>query len=336
MTTTPPLVRAARREWWHLRSALRSTLLSPTARGALLVTAAALAFATLGSLSGIAYRSGMGSATFVTLRAVIGASLLAAFLLLRPGSHVSLRGLPRAEKAMLFTAMVANATLNLALFAAYGQMAVALVLAVYFTYPMLVAVASVLIGRERFTPARSLGLVMATSGVALVLWDQLGASSLTPIGLVAALGAAACQACYLVVSRAGYTRVPAEQATALILGGGAVLAAGVALAVDLPSGRLLTWMTDPAAWAAVAIAGVLGATAAKVWLLRGVRLLGGTRTAVMMLLEPVAGALLAAAVLDQGITLLEAAGGLIILVAALLVQRPAPGPTAPRPRPAMR
>jgi drug/metabolite transporter (DMT)-like permease len=230
---------------------------------------------------------------------------------------------------MLATAMLANATLNLALFAAYGQMAVALVLAVYFTYPMLVAVASVLIGRERFTPARILGLLMATSGVALVLWDQLGASSLTVIGLVAALGAAACQACYLVVSRSGYIRVPAEQATALILGGGAILAATVALLVDLPSGRLLVWVADPAAWGAVAVAGVVGAAAAKVWLLRGVRLLGGTRTAVMMLLEPVAGALLAAVVLAQGLTVLEAVGGVIILLAALLVQRPAAGPMAP-------
>ena len=291
--------------------------------------AAALAFSTLGSLSGVAYRSGMGSATFVTLRAVIGAGLLATFLLLRPGSRVSLRGLPRAEKTMLATAMLANATLNLALFAAYGQMAVALVLAVYFTYPMLVAVASVLIGRERFTPARILGLLMATSGVALVLWDQLGASSLTVIGLLAALGAAACQACYLVVSRSGYTRVPAEQATALILGGGALLAATVALLADLPSGRLLVWVGDPAAWGAVAVAGVVGAAAAKVWLLRGVRLLGGTRTAVMMLLEPVAGALLAAVVLAQGLTVLEAVGGVIILLAALLVQRPAAGPMAP-------
>lgn len=329
MTTTPPLIRAERREWWHPRWRLPWIALSPTARGALVVIAAALAFSTLGSLSGVAYRSGMGSATFVTLRAVIGAGLLATFLLLRPGSHVSLRGLPRAEKTMLATAMLANATLNLALFAAYGQMAVALVLAVYFTYPMLVAVASVLIGRERFTPARSLGLVLATSGVALVLWDQLGASSLTPIGLVAALGAAACQACYLVVSRSGYTRVPAEQATALILGGGAVLAATVALLVDLPSGRLLVWVGDPAAWGAVAVAGVVGAAAAKVWLLRGVRLLGGTRTAVMMLLEPVAGALLAAVVLAQGLTVLEAVGGVIILLAALLVQRPAAGPMAP-------
>jgi drug/metabolite transporter (DMT)-like permease len=315
---------------WGLLAARHSS----TLRGAALVIAAALAFATLGSLSGIAYRAGMGSATFVTLRAVVGASLLSVLLLSRPGAHVALRRLPRAEKLMLGAAMVANATLNLALFAAYGQMAVALVLAVYFTYPMLVAGLSVLIGRERFTPARSMGLVLAAGGVALVLWGQVGAAHLTGLGLAWALAAAACQAGYLVVSRAGFTQVPAEQATALMLGGGGALALAVALAVDLPAGRLLGWMTDPAAWGAVAVAGALGAAAAKVWLLRGVRLLGGTRTAVMMLIEPVAGVLLAAAVLGQQLTWLQGLGGVVILGAAMLVKRPAPGPAAPPTAPA--
>jgi drug/metabolite transporter (DMT)-like permease len=230
---------------------------------------------------------------------------------------------------MLGAAMAANATLNLALFAAYGQMAVALVLAVYFTYPMLVALASVALGRERFTPARSVGLALAAAGVGLVLWDQVGGARVTPIGGAWALAAAACQACYLVLSRAGYTRVPAEQATALMLGGGALLAGAVTLLTDLPGGALVAWVHDGWAWVAVITAGLLGAAAAKVWLLRGVRLLGGTRTAVLMLLEPLAGALLAVVVLGQGLTRLQGVGGLVILGAALLVQRPAPGPAAP-------
>jgi drug/metabolite transporter (DMT)-like permease len=329
VTHARTLTRLPVRGWWHTS---RTVLSSPTVRGGLLVLAAALAFSTLGSLAGTAYRAGMGSATFVTLRALVGAGVLSLLLVSRPPSHVSLRGLPTPQKLMLGAAMAANATLNLALFAAYGEMAVALVLAVYFTYPMLVAITSVLIGRERFTPTRSAGLVLAAGGIALVLWDQVGGGRLTLLGIAWALGAAACQACYLVVSRSGYTRVPAEQATALVLGGGAALAGVVALLVDLPSGRLLAWTAEPAAWIAVILAGVVGAAAAKVWLLRGVRLLGGTRTAVLMLMEPVAGALLAAAVLQQALTPLEGLGGLVILAAALLVQRPAPGPLAPPSR----
>lgn len=310
---------------------MRASLSSPVVRGTVFVVGAALAFSTLGSLSGVAYRTGMGSPTFVTLRAVVGAILLLTLIAVQRRPWVAVRGLPRSERIMLGAAMAANATLNLALFAAYGQMAVALVLVVYFTYPILVAIASVLIGRERFTLARSVGLLVATAGLALVMWDQVGAAALSPVGLLWALLAAGCQAAYLVVSRAGYTRVPVEQATALMLGGGAILAGLVALAVDLPAGRLAVWLPEPTAWIAILIAGGLGAAAAKVWLLSGVRLLGGTRTAVLMLFEPVAAVLLAAIVLDQAITPLEAIGGLVLLGAARLVQRPAPGPVAPPP-----
>lgn len=324
MTAAPQLARAD--SFGRRRSRLR---VSSPLRGAAYVICAALAFSSLGTLAGIAYRAGMGSATFVTLRAIVGAGMLALILAARPGLRVSLRGLPARERLMLGAAMAANATLNLALFAAYGEMAVALVLAVYFTYPMLVAVASVLIGRERFTAVRSAGLFMALAGVGMVLWDRVGGAGLTSLGVTWALSAAACQASYLVVSRAGYTRVPAEQATALVLGGGALLAGGVALVTELPAGTIASWTGDPAAWAAVLAAGLLGAAAAKVWLLRGVRLLGGTRTAVLMLLEPVAGAVLAVAVLGQSLSALQAVGGLVILAAAGLVQRPAPGPAAP-------
>src|SRR5574338_634130 len=114
------------------RTAPATRTLNPAAhlRGVLLVLGAALGFATLGPLSGIAYRAGMGSPTFVTLRAVVGASLLALVVLRDPALRVRLRGLLRREQLLLGTAVVANACLNLALFAAYGQMAVALVLAV--------------------------------------------------------------------------------------------------------------------------------------------------------------------------------------------------------------
>ena len=307
----------------------RSLSAATRAAGVLAILGAALAFATLGSLSGVAYRAGMGSPTFVTVRAVVGAALLVGMLAHRPGSWVALRSLPLREQLTLAAACTANACLNLVLFAAYGQMAVAMVLAIYFTYPMLVALGSVALGRERFTVCRSCGLVLSGAGLALVMGGQLTGAPLAPLGILFAVAAAGCQAAYLVLSRASFTRVPAEQVTAMMLGGGAILAGAVALAVDLPGGHLLVWVGSPSAWLAVLVAGALGAAAAKVWLLRGVRILGATRTAVLMLAEPVGGVILAAIVLGQGITMLEALGGLTILGAAILVQRPAPGRAAP-------
>lgn len=65
-------------------------------------------------------------------------------------------------------------------------------------------------------------------------------------------------------------------------------------------------------------------------MLRGVRRVGGTRSSVLMLAEPVTGALLAAILLGQPIGAPELVGGAGILLGAILAQRPA----AARPVPA--
>jgi drug/metabolite transporter (DMT)-like permease len=65
--------------------------------------------------------------------------------------------------------------------------------------------------------------------------------------------------------------------------------------------------------------------------MRGVRLIGSTRAAVVMLMEPVVAVVVAAAVLGQTLTMLELLGGMAILAAVVLVQRPDGVAIAARP-----
>jgi len=78
----------------------------------------------------------------------------------------------------------------------------------------------------------------------------------------------------------------------------------------------------PVVWIAVLLAGTIGAAIPKVMVLMGVRRIGGTRTAMVMLAEPVVAVVSAAIVLGQPVTLPEVLGGGAILLAAALVQRP--------------
>jgi drug/metabolite transporter (DMT)-like permease len=295
------------------------------ARGVVYATAAGIALGTLGPLSNIAYAAGMTSPAFAALRATIGATVLVIILVTTNAERVALRRLRKLDRVLLGLTAVAQAALSLSLFAAYATMAVAPVLAVYFCYPLLVAGASIALRRERLTRTRGLALGIALIGLVAVVFGGTGASGrVSAIGLVLAGLAAACQATYLVVSRSGFTRVPSQQATAVILGGAAVLMWLVAAPTEILSGRAGTWAVSPTVWIAVAVAGILGAALAKVWMLRGVRRVGGTRAAVLMLAEPVTGVLLAGLLLGQGLTGLQVAGGLAVLIGALLAQRPAP------------
>jgi drug/metabolite transporter (DMT)-like permease len=101
-----------------------------------------------------------------------------------------------------------------------------------------------------------------------------------------------------------------------------MLISGTAALLTGDFASLATWGAEPVVWVAVLVAGTVGAALPKVMVLMGVRRIGGTRTAMVMLAEPVVAVVSAAIVLGQPLTLPEVLGGGAILLAAALVQRP--------------
>jgi drug/metabolite transporter (DMT)-like permease len=67
--------------------------------------------------------------------------------------------------------------------------------------------------------------------------------------------------------------------------------------------------------------GLFAAALPSVLFLTGIRWIGGVRTGILMLFEPVVGVALAAALLQEGPQPLQVLGGATILLAALIVQR---------------
>jgi drug/metabolite transporter (DMT)-like permease len=195
---------------------------------------------------------------------------------------------------------------------------------VFFTYPVLVALFAVTLRRERLTARRLLALGLTILGLSLVLGGRLGpGTTVTEAGVALAAGAAVCHALYLIVVRDGFPLVPPVQATALVLGGG-VLVSGTAALVTLGTHVVGSWAASPAAWLAILFAGTVGAAFPKVWIIGGVRLIGSTRAAVLMLLEPVTAVVVAAVVLAQRPSVPELLGGVAVLLAVVIVRRPDP------------
>ncbi len=287
--------------------------------GLVKVLAAAAMMGTLGPVAAIAYGAGVAPATFSALRAAIGAAMLGTLVLSRRQPSVSLAGLAVRQRSLLTLAVAVNGIMNLVLFLAFDAMVVGLVMVIFYCYPVLVALMSAALGRERLTLPRVLALVLACAGLALVLGGQLGPGAhATAAGLALAGCAATCHAVYLVAIRGGFDDVPGVQATTLVLGGGLVISGTAAL---LTHGASVagSWLLSPLAWAAILCAGTFGA-APKVWVLGGVRLIGSTRAAVAMTLEPVVAVVVAALLLGQQLTLPELVGGGAILAAVTIIQ----------------
>jgi DME family drug/metabolite transporter len=298
-----------------------------TLTGFLIVIGAASLFGMLGPLSRFAYDAGMEPTAFVAWRAMIGFLGLGAYVgwRVRRGATrlVSIGSLPRRAKIALLAASLAGTILNLCMFIAFDRITIALALLGFYTYPAFVAVANVLLGRERMDGTRAMALALAVAGMIAVVASQLDPARgirLDAVGVGLALGAAICQTVFVILARDGYREVPTEQAMTTVLftsGIGAVAVAAIASGVP----ALLFPVRSPEVLPLLVFTGIAAAAIPSFGFLTGIRLIGGTRAGILMLFEPVVGVALAAWLLAEPLVPIQVLGAVAILGAAVMVQR---------------
>jgi drug/metabolite transporter (DMT)-like permease len=299
----------------------------PPASGFLVVIVAASLFGMLGPLSRFAYDAGMEPLGFVAWRGAIGLLGTVAFVAwqIRRGSarRIHLGDLDRGARLRLLIVGLMGFTLNLAMFIAFDLVTIALALLGFYTYPVIVAVANVALGRETLDRPRLVALALAIAGMVAVVASQLDPAAgirFDALGFGLALSAAFSQAVYVIVSRSGFPTVPADQATTVVLAT-TVVCCGI-LALVIGAGDQLAFpLRDPSVLPLLAFTGLFVAAVPSILFLTGIRRIGGTRAGILMLLEPVVGVVLAALLLDEGLAPIQVVGGAAVLAAALILQR---------------
>ena len=302
----------------------------PPIVGVLIVLTAASLFGTLGPLSRFAYDAGMEPLAFVGWRGAIGLLATAGFVWWRIAHRgrrlTRLADLDGRARASLAVAAVMGFTLNLCMFIAFDRITVALALLGFYTYPVMVAIGNVALGREPLDRSRVVALCLAVAGMLAVVASQLDPSTgitFDFLGVGLALGAACSQAVFVILSRSGYRAVPADQAMAVVLA--VTVVSSIALAIVMgASSTLVRPLDDPSVLPLLLFTGLFAAAIPSMLFLTGIRLIGGTTTGILMLFEPVVGVVLAAWLLAEGLAPIQVGGGMAILAAALILQRAEP------------
>ncbi len=302
--------------------------------GTLAAVAAASLFGMLGPLARFGAEAGVTGVAFTAWRAILGVAFLAILIIARgaAGSSIAaVRGLTGRGRLALTTAAIMGVTLNVSIFTAFGLVPIALALMLFYLYPAGVVVVDVALGHERMTLSRLAALLLSFGGVVLVLVGGMDGSSgqaINPLGIMLGLAAAASQVVFMTVSRGGYSKVPADAATLVILATSIVGASLIAVVVGQADALLMPFQSvDP--WPALLVAGVAAAGLSSLLFLTAIRTIGGTRTGILMLFEPVVGVVLAAAWLGEALLPVQVAGGALVLAGALVLQVRSDAPFEP-------
>ncbi|WP_327000229.1 DMT family transporter [Dactylosporangium sp. NBC_01737] len=295
--------------------------------GPALCLLSAACFGAMAIFGKFAYAAGVQPATLLLVRFALAAAVLAALLLLRPGLRHTAAGPARWTPGLIVTALglgaVGYATQAGLYFAALQRMDASLLSLILYTYPLLVTVAAVLLGRDRLTLGRGAALGAASGGTLLVLLGT-GGVDFHPAAAVLAFGSAATYTAYILVADTVVHRLSPVLLAALVMTGAAVTLAVRALAtggIDLGFA--------PRGWFWLACIAVVSTVVAMLTFFAGLRRTGPSTAAILSTFEPVVTTVLAALTLNEFLTPVQLAGGLLVLSSAAVVQlRPARPVTA--------
>lgn len=291
------------------------------ATGYLLVLVAAIGYGTLGPLSELARGEGVSSLAFSTGRLLVAAVLVVGVVAVFRPRFVSrttfVHWLVYArEGRILLSVGVLTGLGNLALVTAIAETSVAVGLLVFYTYPVLVAIASFVWLRERMRPAQWMALALAMAGTLLVVAGPVAASSALGLGLAAlsAIGGAA----WVIAARHAYGSVQPLVVTATLLTVGAVTLV-VATLLSILAGLPALQGATAAGLMFTVLAAVTSAALPMFLFVVGIQRIGASPASILATAEPLAGVAFAALLLGQFPTELQVFGGVLIVAGAVLL-----------------
>jgi drug/metabolite transporter (DMT)-like permease len=285
--------------------------------GVLLCLVSAAAFGAMGIFGKLAYDQGATVGTLLSLRFMLAAAVLWA-LTVATGALPALRGLSRRDAAAaLGLGAIGYGLQATAYFAALERLDASLLSLLVYTYPVIVTVAAIALGRDRASRRTGAALALACSGLVLVLAGA-AAAALDPLGTALGLTAAVVYSTYILVSTGISERVGPLALSTLVC-------TGAAVSLTLASIATGDWAPGAVSTAGLASLGGLAlvSTVAGICLFfAGLRRVGPAAASILSTLEPVVAVALACAVFGESLGHAQLAGGALVLLAVLVVRAP--------------
>ena len=208
-------------------------------------------------------------------------------------------------------------TNNFLYFEALHLTSVATALLLQYQAPILVALYTVLVQRQRLSKRLVASLVLAVAGCALVV-RAYDPAVLRPnlLGVVAGLGTAVTFTFYILTSRAALKTMKAWTLLAY-----AYLFASLAWAVVIPPWKILGRGFPPETWLAFAVIATVGTVIPFGLFISGLKYLPPTQASIVSMLEPVVATIAAYLILGETLLPLQIVGGGLVLAGVVMVQR---------------
>ena len=275
-----------------------------------MVLTSAVAFGTLSIFAKLAYSAGLSTEQLLAFRFVLAA--LGMWVLAFAVGQNPLRLTRRQVLSLIALGGVLYTAQALTYFIALRTLPASLCVLIVYIYPSLVVIAGWLFLRCEVSIWHGVALLASFVGVAMLVG---GAQLLFNSGLIFALVAPLMYTTFILLGERVMRTAPAVAASAVMMSATAVVLCIVA-AIE---GRLALPRTVDGWAVSVGIAIVPTMIAISLFL-AGLPRIGAARASLLSTLEPVVTVALAVALLGDRFSFLQAAGGVLVLLAVVVVQ----------------
>jgi drug/metabolite transporter (DMT)-like permease len=283
--------------------------------GTLACVGSAAGFGAMAVFGKLAYDEGATVGTLLSVRFALAAAMF--WMLVFAGGRAGgrLRKLTRRDLAIALALGAGGYAAQAGFFfSALERIDASLLSLLLYTFPSMVAVVAIALGRERADARRLGALVIASAGLVLVL-ATAKAGALDPVGALLGLAAAVVYTTYILVSQGVAGRIRPTLLSAVVCSGAAVsLTLGSAVLGELRPGEVTA-----TGWIWLAGIAVVSTVVAVSLFFAGLKRVGPTSASVLSTVEPVVTVLLAFLVFGELLGGFQILGGLLVIAAVLVL-----------------
>jgi drug/metabolite transporter (DMT)-like permease len=278
----------------------------------------ASAFGALAIFARFAYAAGVDVMTLLFLRFGLAALVFIGLAVARRQSF------PRGRELLIVTGMGAlgYAGQSFCYFSALRYISPGLVALLLYSYPAIVTVLAAVFLHEKLRATKLVALALALGGLAVTI-GKVGEVNL--LGVALAIGAALIYSVYILVGTRVLSRVSPAQVSTIVCGAAAVVFGAFVAA------RGATWPHSTGGWLAVAAVALVSTVIPILCFFAGLARIGPVNAAMLSTLEPVVTIALAWLAFGEAMTPLRLLGGVMILVAVVVLARTDDAPDAHLP-----
>ncbi len=269
----------------------------------------------MGIFGKLAYEEGATPGTVLATRFVIAASVLWLFVI-ASGRLGELRGATRRDLGLgLALGGLGYSAQAGSYFLALDRLDASVLTLLLYTFPAIVAAASVMLGREAATWRTAAGIALSFSGIALVAAGAAG-GSLDAVGVALGLMAAVVYSVYILSSEGVAERLTPLALTTVVCTG----AAFTLTVITTATGSVHLGAVSALGYLWIAGIALVSTIAAITLFFAGLPRVGATAASILSTFEPVVAVALAWLVLNEPLSPAKLAGAALVLLAVVVIR----------------